>query len=628
MKKLFGVLVCLLLFVNLGFADPPTECVDPIYISSLPYTISSSNQCYVVTDNLSTSGTAISFGSGVSNVYLDLGGYTITWGTGGGSNLYGIYVPSATDIHIRNGTIYHGSSAGNSNVGIYSGLGIGWVVDTTNITIDGTDAHCVYMGPSVHNMQEFRGGTWTSLSTGSSDRHSYTGAVAKFQGGSGAGEFDFHVVGVTISNGPAQGMTFAASRVWVDSCHITLDQINELAPDQNANQYGIIITGADPGSRIIGDTIISGTSRGGCRGVFIENSPGTAEDPIWVRDNYINVACGPGEESDAYGTARGLRLRTLGLLGTTTSYVYCVNNTVITTADDDDSTTWIGRYAVSWHGLAYQNSSQGQGHHIRCDSNIFIGKLKGTSSSIAHAWAGCFYTFNTGGSPDPATTDTTGSSFRWNTLKSNNVIMGIRFSPGNEPQGCRGIVFRDNTLEFLDPGDSLYDDPNKETMVTGGPIPDYQCVGNEVVDFNYLNEAIDSVVNPAEGYTRIFNLTYRETAGIYVKDTAGNPIENATVKLYNDAEDLVWSDVSDAAGYISNLATYKFDSVGTVVDTNYNDFTFHVFNEAGTDSATLVVTLGPSYEDTVIVLGETQGSSDINPVSVSGKVIIKGKRNW
>ena len=75
------------------------------YLSG-PATLSRSGETYVVNQNFSCSGTA--FVIGASNVVLDLGGHTITYGTGGATT-YGVDI-TGSNAEVKNGTLTQSAS--------------------------------------------------------------------------------------------------------------------------------------------------------------------------------------------------------------------------------------------------------------------------------------------------------------------------------------------------------------------------------------------------------------------------------------------------------------------------------------------------------------------------------------
>jgi len=101
------------LVLLLGLAG--TALASQHQVTSLPYTASLNN------DTLVLAGTRLSgTGNGLyitgHDIVVDLGTDTLEFGTGGGNNNYGISLAGqAYNIHIKGGTILHGSASGNAS---------------------------------------------------------------------------------------------------------------------------------------------------------------------------------------------------------------------------------------------------------------------------------------------------------------------------------------------------------------------------------------------------------------------------------------------------------------------------------------------------------------------------------
>jgi hypothetical protein len=142
------MLLCLSASAWGDWATP--SCASPTSISSAPYTISTSNTCYQVTANLTHTGTAITIGSGVNNVKLELNGKTITFGNGNTTaDVHGIYVNSGCDsISIYgDGHIIDGgdSAASDRNCIQFSSGSFCVYIDGVHMSTgrNTKDAHCI-----------------------------------------------------------------------------------------------------------------------------------------------------------------------------------------------------------------------------------------------------------------------------------------------------------------------------------------------------------------------------------------------------------------------------------------------------------------------------------------------------
>lgn len=67
-----------------------------------------------LSSNITSSGTCMTITA--SNIILDCKKHKITFGTGGGSYTYGLYLTSANNVTIQNCTVLHGSASGTNNM--------------------------------------------------------------------------------------------------------------------------------------------------------------------------------------------------------------------------------------------------------------------------------------------------------------------------------------------------------------------------------------------------------------------------------------------------------------------------------------------------------------------------------
>lgn len=540
--------------------------------ANLPWTASSGDTVTISGTRISTSGSAIYIPDYVNNTVFNFGTDTLEFGTGGANQQYGIRFNNSNHITINGGTILRRAGGGESNRCVYmTSYTNNITFNNTNLIIDGHNAH-VILGYGPISEIHFNGGIWRSDSQSFTSRHAYDGAVAWLGTPSGNGAYDYWIENVTVANGPAQGIIAINSRILIDSCTITTDHINIGVPTQNANQYAILLAGAKGGTRITDNRIISGSNRGGSRGILIENTNGTPSEHVLIRDNTLDVHNGPDAESYG-GTLRAIRLRSID--GATVSYVDIYNNTIITTADSDPATTHIGTETIGLD-IKMFSSTNSPAHHIRVDSNTVYARAL-SSNVNAKAAAPIAY----------GTVDTAGLSFNYNKLYSCGTIM--RLADEGNGISCRDLVMRHNTLGFMDISAATGNDSlvyaNPATWILGMHPGDQlpTGTGNVSIDAVYVNSASDDDIsflpNPSAA-----DLTQCRTLRVYVKGNNEQPVEGADVTVRNGYNQTVMTGTTNSGGRVQGIVSYLFESSTQLDSTGFNDFYISATNGVDTDT--------------------------------------------
>jgi len=530
----------------------------------LPYTAGSGDTIRISGTRISTTGSAIYVPDYVNNTVFEFGTDTLEFGSGGGDQQYGIRFNNANHITINGGTILRrvgvGPNDGQSNRCVYmTSYTNNITFNNTNLIIDGHNGH-VILGYGPMSEIHFNGGTWRSDSQSFTSRHNYDGAVAWLGTPSGNGAYDYWIEHVTVANGPAQGIISINCRIVIDDCTITTDHINIGVPTQNANQYAILLAKAKAGTRITNNRIISGSNRGGSRGIMIENTNGTPSEHVLIRGNTLDVHNGPDAESYG-GTLRAIRLRSID--GNNVSYVDIFNNTVITTADSDASTTHIGTETIGLD-IKMFSSTQSPAHHIRVDSNTVYARAL---SSNVNAKAASPISYGT--------VDTSGLSFNYNKLYSCGTIM--RLADEGNGISCRDLVMRRNTFGYMDISSATGNDSlvyaNPATWILGMHPGDQlpTGTGNVSIDGIYVNSASDAdisfLANPSAA-----DLTQRRTLRVYVRGNNGQPVEGAAVTVRNGYNQTVLSGTTNSGGRVMGIVSYLFESSNQTDSAGFNNF--------------------------------------------------------
>jgi hypothetical protein len=586
----------------------------------LPYTASSNDSIVINGTHITSDGSGIYVPDYVDSVYFDFGTDTLEFGANSGDQEYGIRFNRATDCIINGGTIMRsigpGPTDGSDNRCLYfTSYTARITFNNTDLIIDGHDAHAVLIYGPVTDLV-FNGGTWRSDSQSFTSRHNYDGAVAWFgtpYSGGPSGQYDYSLYGVTIENGPAQGAIFINAKVNVDSCNFSTDHINIGVPTQNANQYLILLAKCKAGTRIVNNTLTSGSSRGGSRGIMIENSNGSSGSHILVRNNTLDVHNGPDAEA-APGSLRAIRLRSID--GNTVSWVDIFSNTVYTTADTNDATTHIGEEAIGLDIKMFSSTSS-PAHHIRVDSNTVYARClsQGTLSKAASP-----ITYGT--------VDTSGLSFSHNDLYF--CDHGLHLSDEGNGIASRDMLYDSNTVTVMDTtvatgNDSLVLDSDIETWhigVSGGDqLP--TATGNVALDNTYTNGAAANDITFNPGAPGPGDLTVKHTLTVLVKDSDSLAIPSADVWAINNYGDTVLTGQTDGNGKIAGAVTWWYDHSTGTDSTAFNDFTLKT--RKLTDSTSTTETINDSTPDIILILAASEGEATPPTPGVSQKVIVSGK---
>jgi len=527
--------------------------------NDLPYAASDKDTITFTDDTTISATNGILLGN-TDSVVINGEGKTIRFGNSTGDDDYGIYCSGTGtyDCTISNLRIIreeaNDSTGGSGNECIRMSGSHDITFSEVDLIIDGHNAHCVTQTGECYNVL-FDRGTWTSNSTSFVSRHDYDGAVGLLGvGGGGSGDYAFKLYGITIADGPAQGVRFKGKAI-VDSCDFTLDHQNTYPTGQNANQYAVLFRQMTAGSVVSRTTITSGKDHGGCRGILLEQGEGASDDYILIHDNILDLHCGPDAEN-GLGILRGIRLRSSSTL---ISYLKVYDNTVTTTADTAAATTHIGKTTVAIQCNTYTGSSE---HIYIYDNTVYARSLDDDAEATAMGFANDIV----GG----ANIECYGNEFY-----SSNLIVSPRYADGAD--GCRDLLFYDNTYGFVDTtvatgNDSLFI-ATPQTWYIGYTAK--TSTGNVNINGTYTNGATDDDIT----FAGTADLTHERVITIYVEGNDDLPVANAACSVWNSYSQLVLVDSTDGDGVVTDTVSYRFESDGAD-STAFNDFTVHVWKEA------------------------------------------------
>ena len=576
-------------------------------ITSLPYTFGAGSQTEGDVDTIVLAGTKLSsdtdglrlasaWQNPLHDLVLNLGTDTISFGEAGGDNHYGLYISGTGSyfshhIKVVGGYILHNpvdTTADDNKCITLTGHDI--LLENTNATIRGFNGTALYAAGDSSYSNEVSGGVYRSEVTGFGSRCNFDACVMYFLQhfratlqATGA-DFHFNIHDVTINGGPHVGINAYKSEptFWIHDNDIMTDARNEfyLINDglchSTSNPYGIVLRGGDAGSKIYRNTITSGTQFGGNRGILIEHATGTAESPVEIYNNIINVHEGPNVEYGDRLPLHGIRMRYEN------KYVHVYDNTITCTGDTLDATDDYGKIV---HSFRY--SWKIEDSHNVFERNHFIAKAL-TPGVTAYAITLEGDDIN---SPPVDTTLVICNNY----LESSGTI--VKF--GDYNGGGPGIILIGDTLAFTE---TTY---NPTTFSLGYAGMNRNCSGNIARDLVYQTGVSDTSIIFANNGT--LDLAIQRTMNIRVVDTDGLEIGGAVVTVVNGSDDTVINE-STVAGYVTAPVTYWRASRSDGRE-DFNDFTIKV--EKDGDITTTTVRVDTSFCNPVCTLYNTTGSEDV-----------------
>lgn len=585
-----------------------------VVVTSLPTSISQSTHSADDVDTVTLQGTKLSStGSGLklvcsyhdplSGYYVNLGTDTIEFAISGGASNYGLQIDQygtgyySDNIIVEGGTIIcappdrtDSLSSKNNTCILISGQDI--LIKDVNTIADGFNGKCINGESDEGYMIDIDGGIHTSLVTHFKSRCQFDACMMKFWTGGwdstiavpNGYTYNAKIHNVTITNAPHAGIRVdgGTDEAWgifkIYGCNIQIDSRDSLYTSyvgvcaSSANAYGIAAQYLGPGSEIYNDTITSGTTYAGGRGILCEQFIGTASIPVLIHDNYINIHEGPNAEyAEAGADVHGLRIRY------SCQYVNVYNNTIYAIGDNDTSTH---SYSKSIMGLRYSFGGEGQDagltqSHLTIENNHFKAQSLNSGSDCMVV---CF--------DDCIVQDTT-LTFRYNYIEGDGIIS--RWAEYNE--AGRYITMIGDTLNFLTPSYS----PMTFYLGYSG-MSSWSSNHNIIRDAVYLNGTAYDDINFANAGT--CDLTIQRTLDILVVGSNSFPISDAIVWAKNNYGNEFFRDTTGSDGRAGKPVSILYDVRSGTDSTGYNPYT--VWAKKGSDSDYISISVSPTlFSDTL-----------------------------
>jgi uncharacterized repeat protein (TIGR01451 family) len=511
------------------------------YLSG-PATLSRGGETYVLNRDFSCSGTAFTITA--ANVVLDLGGYTVTYGTGNSANSYGVEIAGA-NAEVKNGTLAQSAS---NDAKYCHGVYVRYVTNTSGPRIHDLTVSNHSMASEGIRLVDSGSGCQiynNTLNTSNVVEDIDTGVAAI-----NLSESDY---GTPATPAVVRNNTISGSQVgiWLNKVsyvNVYANQIHHYAPIVNAKaSYAVRTLEID--HCLIHDNVIS-TSRG--MGIVLQ--AGSNDNQVY--NNTLDLS----EDVDGeWHDVQGLRLRHGGVRNKiygNTVVVRGVNGNHVINAfrmgDDPDSNTY--------YGTPDNNEIYGNTFDMRYSQTMSPDRVCVTFNAVGR-----------------------GNVFRDNICISNGYIIGAAL-PGAGP-----MVLQSNTFRK---GSSPASGWRTSDMWGGaGPLI--------VVDGRFANGASATDVHfgqPGGSMSIQWYLT------IKVQNQNGQPVSGADISVRDRTGTVVFTGTTATDGSVRPALQQmtKSDSGDTV-------FTPHTVtaSKAGYTTSTTSVTVDASKEVTMSVTGSS-----------------------
>ena len=597
-------------------------------ITSLPYTFDSNDMSATDTDTLVLQGTKLSSTTGgirlaalsgnrLHDVVLNLGTDTLEFGTAGGDGNVGITIIGISsyypyDIKVVGGYVLHTPSDTTADLNrCLTVTGNNILIKNVNAIVRGYNGKVLTgNGRYIYN-DTIKGCTFRSEVSGFTSRCQYDASVVELTSlykstlDANGAEYHWVVDSLTINGGPHVGIHAAGydytsgeyATVKITNCDIMTDARNEFYLSDaglcysTSNPYGISYRNC-AGGLIYNNTIISGTTYGGNRGILIERSDSsTASNPLIIRKNTVNVHEGPNVH---YGDAlplHALRIR----YGP--GNIIIDSNTFIGSGDSDTGTKHTGTQV---HTVRYTDGTTGV-------TNVQFSNNRVRANALDASVTDCNAIIY-----DAVTADTVYNLSYNNITSSGNIYKYGEYNG----EALANLIIGD-TVGFEDT--TIADN---FTYSLGYLSNNWDCSGNISRDGVYQNGTSDTNIQFSTGGT--LDISLQRTLNITVNGNNSLPVPNAICTLWNNSGIVLNIDTSDANGLFSSIERYWFESRAGTDSTNIQPFDFRIWSGADSVAAYNWVMINESgSRDTTVVLNATVGVAIKNKKKYRG-ITIRG----
>ena len=615
-RKIAYIVLILCIHISANADWQTGDYPDTIEITSLPYEINTDSTVYILSGNLQSATWGIKI---YNNSYIKIAGRgdTITFDASSSGNVVGMEISGTSKyIVVENLTVTqyqtaspveYGSHGGSDVTGLYLSYAEWIKILQCNFHVSGHDSRVVNGWDANLQAIEIHGGNYTTFSRSYDSRHSQGSAVMWLGDNSAKSNpdtFHYYIHEITIDSACHAGI-LVGGIAWVDSNNVTIDAFNENTNATWANAHAIADAGkAWAGSHFRYNTIRSGTTHYGGRGMYANFAAGTADSPVEFAYNDIRVSqgySGPGEAIDG----RGMRFR-WGCF-----YLRVHHNYIEIDMDGDDATEYMEHsgHGIMYTGVGLEGSDTGA-YNWFYNNEIHMDWNGGTDAEPDYV-GGIII--------DQAVK--TGYPYGNNNMSFNNhIYSNVRCLQYNGVNGvCNEFTSYRDTIEWIQPS---YEDGWGWEGPVGVGGWNLETLNNRLIDPIFIGCDYESITNRSGSGTK--SIYVMRTVELAIAGNNGLPVSGATVHIwpkqaYADStrnDRAVTYRTTGSGGVIYDTLSYKYN---LWENTAYSDSTYNPYRiraVMGNDTTWTSLTLGdntgiPGYfvRDT-LVLQNTSGDGE------------------
>ena len=594
-------------------------------ISSLPYTVTSSDNydtLSLASSFMTTSGRALTFGNGVHDIYFDFEADTLEWGTSGDLNTYGLWFAGGDvhDITIDGGFILHNPPPGTTDPSVILRARAVRIDNSYNIlfkdtyfSIYGRNSQIFYSEGGCYNieldncvfydgMESFtQRDMWIDnamLALGNNNTAAYPG----FQ-------YHFKIHGCTTENAHWCNLYLHGDALVADvhDNYFISDARNDYDVQgpiygTAAQCYAVSVRGGDGGSRVklYNNTIRSGTSYAGGRGIFVSGIDGISLDPdssIYIYNNDIQVHQGfDGEEH----TLNGIIVRQ------SWKNIYLRENNITCIGDTISSTQSYEQGPIC--GIRLTTGGDGNERGLKIVGNVvrtyFTGGFTPDYGDTGPYAAGIIF--------DEFSMNVPNVVIDSNMFESSSLCIRWGFYNGHGGN----VTMRDNIY-------SHYNSQGDYVFYLGyGAGSSHHAYNNRIINGIFLNGAQDTSMLVWDGEPDSLSISLMKTMRSHIQGNNGLPVPGADVRFVNAYGEVVGQGSTNGNGIYSNDVSYWWEGNDTFNQgdsTLFNDFLI-VARKNG-DSTSINYHLSWDSPTPTLVLSNTPGEEGQDDQTPPGTIV-------
>ena len=404
-----------------------------------------------------------------------------------------------------------------------------------------------------------------------------------------------------------------------DTFYVATNPMTPNTCQNKANSYQIFFSN-NRSSKAKRNTILSGTSYGGCRGIMVEGSGGTASIPLDIDSNTINIH----EGHDIYYNEveqHGIRVRYNNQTYHTAVYRRIRWNDITVTTDYGSATDGTDYRTSNASAIRYGGPSSG----TLWPPNTFDTIAYNTFTAYA-------VDSNDNTSNRAVMIENVGNDssvgFLYNRIVSDDNPMSFGTLDGAtaNPLSDSNFTAEMDTIVKYSPALTSFSPITLGSSSLNAVVYNFQWI-----DGYFLDGATDETVEFSGSVNGLREVYFKRNVDITVVDTLDNPVQNCSTYIWNtsgdttDIADTVAFDITDVNGLSEALLTYYYRAkTSTETTTDYNDFYIKTIINSDTATATFTVAYTEAGGVDTLILSGTEGEAGVTPTKPKfGKIYLR-----